>query len=116
MLSQMMGLNSQQSSKLQQVWGQASQMAQNVNSQQDAINVLQNAGINTDTLAKVRGLLNNPMARLIAGALGVNLNNVAVGIDTLANGNKNTNAIAYTNTNNNANNFDKFKQGLSQLK
>lgn len=93
-------------------------MAQNVNSQQDAINVLQNAGINTDTLAKVRGLLNNPMARLIAGALGVNLNNVAVGIDTLANGNKNTNAILYTNTNNanNANNFDKFRQGLSQLK
>ena len=92
-------------------------MAQNVNSQQDAINVLQNAGINSDTLAKVRGLLNNPMARLISGALGVNLNNVAVGIDTLAGSNKNTNAISYTNTNsNNANNFDKFRQGLSQLK
>lgn len=89
-------------------------MAQNVNTQQDAINVLQNAGINSDTLGKVRGLLNNPMARLIASAIGINLNNVAVGIDTLANGNKNNNAISYNN--NNANNFDKFKQGLSQLK
>lgn len=92
-------------------------MAQNVNSQQDAINVLQNAGINSDTLGKVRNLLNNPMAKLIAGALGVNLNNVAVGIDTLANGNTNK-FIGYSNNNinNNANNFDKFKQGLSQLK
>lgn len=97
------------------MWGQASQMAQNVNTQQDAINVLQNAGINSDALGKIRGLLTNPMARIVAGALGLNLNNIAVGIDTLAGSNKNTNAISYANTNN-ANNFDKFKQGLSQLK
>lgn len=93
-------------------------MAKSVNSKQDAINVLQNAGINSDTLGKVRNLLNNPMAKLIAGALGINLNNVAVGIDTLASGNNNK-FIGYSNNNNinnNANNFDKFKQGLSQLK
>lgn len=47
---------------MQQAWGPASNMAKNVNTQQDAMNILQQAGINSTILAKVKGALNNPMA------------------------------------------------------
>lgn len=120
-IAQMMKLNPQQASKLQQAWGPASNMAKNVNTQQDAINLLQQAGINSTTLAKVKGALNNPMATVLANMAGINLNDIRMKIDALAGGNTGGNTIQVNRQagNNNpvtTNGLDKFRRGLSQLK
>lgn len=96
-------------------------MAKNVNTQQDAINLLQQAGINSTTLAKVKGALNNPMATVLANMAGINLNDIRMKIDALAGGNTGGNTIQVNRQagNNNPvtiNGLDKFRRGLSQLK
>lgn len=98
-------------------------MAKNVNTQQEAINILQQAGINSTFLAKVKGALNNPMASVLASMAGINLNDVRMKIDALVGGNTNNagnNTIQFNRQANNSpvttNSLDKFKRGLSQLK
>lgn len=112
-LAQMMRLNPEQSKKLQEAWQQANQAAQNVSTQEEAFNILQKAGIKTDFLAKVKGYLNNPMANIIAGMAGIDLNKLRMGLDTLAGGNTGRiNAVVK----NPGNKLDKLRQGLAQLK
>lgn len=74
---------------------------------------MQKAGIKTDFLAKVKGYLNNPMANIIAGMAGIDLNKLRMGLDTLAGGNTGRiNAVVK----NPGNKLDKLRQGLAQLK
>ena len=115
-IAQMMKLNPQQASKLQQAWGPASNMAKNVNTQQDAMNILQQAGINSTALAKVKGALNNPMATVLANMAGINLNDIRIKIDALAGGNTSGNTTQANNNPVTTNGLDKFRRGLSQLK
>lgn len=79
---------------------------------------MQKAGIKTDFLAKVKGYLNNPMANIIAGMTGIDLNKLRMGLDTLAGGN--TGRINNVQVNavvkNPGNKLDKLRQGLAQLK
>jgi hypothetical protein len=96
-------------------------MAKNVNTQQDAMNILQQAGINSTILAKVKGALNNPMATVLANMAGININDMRMKIDALAGGNTggNTTQVNRQAGNNNpvtTNGLDKFRRGLSQLK
>lgn len=99
-------------------------MAKNVNTQQEAMNILQQAGINSIFLAKVKGALNNPMASVLASMAGINLNDVRMKIDALVGGNTNNagnntiqfNRQASNNSPVTTNSLDKFKRGLSQLK
>ena len=117
-LAQVMRLNPEQAKKLQEAWQQANQAAQNINTQEEAFNILQKAGIKTDFLAKVKSYLNNPMANIIAGMAGIDLNKLRMGLDTLAGGN--TSRIHNTQNNtvvkNPGNKLDKLRQGLAQLK
>lgn len=105
---------------MQQAWGPASNMAKNVNTQQDAMNILQQAGINSTALAKVKGALNNPMATVLANMAGINLNDIRIKIDALAGGNTSGNTTQVNKQANNnpvtTNGLDKFRRGLSQLK
>ena len=93
------------------------QKAQSVKTKNDALNVIQSAGMDNAFLDKALQSLDTPKAQklmFIANMLGVNVNDIKQGINDL----KSSNGTNYSKSQNNSNTDElaSLKRGLKRLK
>lgn len=84
------------------------QAAQGVSSFQDAKKVTDAMGINNSIISKASNLLNNPLANVVAAAVGVNLDSAKRALHMLSSP---ATPVAQTN-----NDMDILRNGLNQLR
>lgn len=72
-LAQLLGMNQQNTQKLTQVWGQAQKASQGVNSLAGARKAIEAVGMTNEAIAKAGALLNNPLAGVVASAIGLDI-------------------------------------------
>lgn len=94
------------------------QMSQNINSREQVLHVLKNEGIDNSTLIKIKNIVNSPMAGALASFLGVDVAALRNGLNNLIGGTSASYGTAQTARKNNdfGSDFDKLKNGLSQLR
>ncbi|MEG0431042.1 MAG: hypothetical protein RR420_05465 [Anaerovoracaceae bacterium] len=118
-IAQMMKLSPQDSTKLSQAWQKAQQIAQGVGDNPElASQALKKAGVSNEFLNKIKNWSNNPMAKVLASAAGIDINKIKTGINSLENENLEIplNSPKANNNSDMSSNLAKLKNGLSQLK
>lgn len=89
----------------QQAWSKAKQMASNVHTKEQALNLLSSKGIDKNTLEKIGGYINSPIADIVAKATNVNIDKVR----------RDFNSLVGENSTKSNNSLDKYRKGLKQL-
>lgn len=72
-LAQLLGMNQQNTQKLTEAWGQAQKASQGVNSLAGARKAIEAVGMTNEAIAKAGALLNNPLAGVVASAIGLDI-------------------------------------------
>ena len=72
-LAQLLGMNQQNTQKLTEAWGQAQKASQGVNSLAGARKAIEAVGMTNEAIAKASSLLNNPLAGVVASAIGLDI-------------------------------------------
>lgn len=111
---QTLNLNSETANRVMEAWKQAEQMGSGVNTKQEALNLLASKGIDAQKLEAVGKYLNHPMANIVAGVAGVNLDRVRKDFSSLTNA-THTTVTKVNNQNNPIGVMDKYRKGLNQL-
>lgn len=72
-LARLLGMNQQNTQKLTEAWGQAQKASQGVNSLAGARKAIEAVGMTNEAIAKASSLLNNPLAGVVASAIGLDI-------------------------------------------
>lgn len=110
-IAQMMkqfNINPQQA---KQAWAAAQQMGAGVKTKEQAMKLLAEKGIDQGTLQKIGSYINSPMADMLGGMMGVNVEKVRKDFNSLLN-DKPSNV---TTTSVGSDILSKYKNGLKQL-
>lgn len=110
---QTLNLNSDTVNRVMEAWRQAEQMGSGVRTKQEALNLLASKGIDAQKLETVGKYLNHPMANIVAGVAGVNIDKVRQDFSSLSGGVNNQRTT--TKTKNSIGVIDKYRKGLNQL-
>ena len=100
-------------SRLNDAAQKASQFGQ-VNSKREAIDVLKQAGIDNSFLDRAKSMLDNPIARTLAGAAGLDVKQMGDAIDELEAGNGRKSPSPQAQTGNPR--MQSLRSGLKHLK
>lgn len=114
-IAQTLNLNSETTNRVLDAWSQAQQMGSGVKTKQDALNLLANKGIDAKKLETVGKYLNHPMANVIAGFAGVNIDKVRKDFASLSGSSSTEVQQPKTNNVNSTGVIDKYRKGLKQL-
>jgi ABC-type oligopeptide transport system substrate-binding subunit len=110
-IAQMMkqfNINPQQA---KQVWAAAQQMGAGVKTKEQAMKLLAEKGIDQGTLQKIGGYINSPMADMLGGMMGVNVEKVRKDFNSLLN-DKSSNVPTISGS---SDILSKYRKGLKQL-
>jgi len=110
-ITQMMkqfNINPQQA---KQAWAAAQQMGAGVKTKEQAMKLLAEKGIDQCTLQKIGGYINSPMADMLGGMMGVNVEKVRKDFNSLLN-DKPSNVPAISGS---SDILSKYRKGLKQL-
>ena len=114
-IAQTLNLNPETTNRVLDAWTQAQQMGSGVRTKQDALNLLANKGIDAKKLETVGKYLNHPMANVIAGFAGVNIDKVRKDFESLSGSSSTEGQQPKTNNVNSTGVIDKYRKGLKQL-
>lgn len=108
LLAHMLGMNPENSQKLQSAWNEAQRLSGNVNNLSTAKQALQAVGMGSEAIQRAGKLLNSPVAAIVAKACGANINEARNAINSL---------LGHTSTITSIpSDIAKLKAGLQQLK
>lgn len=110
-LAQLLGMNQQNTQKLTQAWGQAQKASQGVNSLAGARKAIEAVGMTNEAIAKAGALLNNPLAGVVASAIGLDIGKARRALSSLTSTSNAVNSISKG-----AADLSALRAGLRQLK
>ena len=105
-LAQLLGMNQQNTQKLTQAWEQAQKASRGVNNLAGARKAIEAVGMTNETITKASALLNNPLAGVVASAIGLDIGKARRALS----------ALTGTSTSNIVNNASKGIADLSALR
>ena len=110
-LAQLLGMNQQNTQKLTEAWGQAQKASQGVNSLAGARKAIEAVGMTSEAIAKAGSLLNNPLAGVVASAIGLDISKARRALSALTGTSNVINTVSKG-----AADLSALRAGLRQLK
>ena len=110
-LAQLLGMNQQNTQKLTEAWGQAQKASQGVNSLAGARKAIEAVGMTNEAIAKASSLLNNPLAGVVASAIGLDISKARRALSALTGTSNVINTVSKS-----AADLAALRAGLRQLK
>ena len=107
-LAQLLGMNQQNTQKLTQAWEQAQKASRGVSNLAGAIEAV---GMTNEAIAKASSLLNNPLAGVVASAIGLDISKARRALSALTGTSNVINTVSKS-----AADLSALRAGLRQLK
>lgn len=115
-LAKMLGMNVENTSKLNQAWEQAQEMSQGVTSLEGARKVIEAVGMTNEAITKAGNLLNSPVASIVASAIGADIGKARRAINALMGNSQPSPPQNHKSESFSSDDISRLKAGLRQLR